>query len=174
MLGCILLFALFYDLFFANGYVGSDASRYFEAAHKIATGDWEGLTTLKNDPATYRLGLLLPAALALRLSGFDPVAASLYLLLFHIGTVFLIYAIGTLLHNRGAGLIAAALVAAWPSVVLYAAAPLPDPACFFFLCVSLYALILGQKKITRIPAPALVFAVNQPSQFSNSSFSNAV
>lgn len=154
MLGCILLFALFYGLFFANGYVGSDGARYFDAAHKIADGDWEELAELKNDPATYRLGLIIPAALALSLSGFDPVAASLYLLLFHIGTVFLIYAIGALLHNRGAGLVAAALVAAWPSAVLYAAAPLPDPACFFFLCVSLYALIMGQKKISRIPAPA--------------------
>jgi 4-amino-4-deoxy-L-arabinose transferase-like glycosyltransferase len=115
--------ALLLRRLFVTGIVFLDDLVYTHAAHDLLNGrlhvqDWPTAPT--------RVGLYAPVALSYLLLGTTESAALLFPLVSSLASLFVVYAIGRLLADERAGLIAAFLWAVFPIDVQMAGALLPD------------------------------------------------
>jgi len=117
-----------------------DAYRYDFTARALADG--LGYIHLNGEPtAFWPPGYPLLLAGAYTLFGHSAVVAQIMNALLGTATVGLVYLIGVRLFGRTPGLIAAALVAFWPSLVFYTAVTLSEVAFTFFALLGVLLLI---------------------------------
>lgn len=127
-----------------TGVIGADDRHYIHYAYQMMHN------TYQPDPNAFyslRLGLLIPLSLIMRIFGVNELSAIALPLFLSLGTVYLIYLLGTRLFDARAGLIAALLWATAPIDVAFATMLWPDTQMIFLSCLSLLLLLhAGQKQ----------------------------
>ena len=157
----IILFALFIRMYFFVGHVNNDPQDdgiYMRHARLLALGGefsdfkWAADLVAKEDtinPAhqfLFRWMVILPITLSFMLFGLNDFSAALFPLLCSLGSIVLIFYIGKNLFNEKAGLIAAFLLSIFPLNVIYATRILPEASLTFFMALSAFMFILGEKR----------------------------
>lgn len=151
LLAIVLLSAGLRALVF-RGYVGLDDAEYSRFAYNLAhgplhTGDYAG-------PAVFplRIGLIAPTAAAFRAFGVHEWTMVLFPFVLSVLSVALIYVCASLWFGAGAGLIAAALMAAFPMDIDCATKLLPDlPAAFFAAAGVTILAAVDRLDVRRVP-----------------------
>lgn len=105
-------------------------------------GPKTSITPIFNGPAYYYL--ILPF---LALFHLDPIGVSYLMILFYLGTIFLIYLFGRRFINKQAGLLAAFFFAIWPISVEYSRVSFNSFPTPFFAILFIYSLAKSLKKI---------------------------
>lgn len=126
-----------------SGYGGFDDAEYAKIAYEIANGTFSPRDYGGPPVFPLRVGLVLPAALVIRVLGLSEWSMVLYPLVLSLLTLPLVYVCASTLFSRRAGLIAAALAAIVPMELGSATKLLPDmPAAFYAaLGVTIICLI---------------------------------
>lgn len=148
----VLAMAASLRLFFATGINGTDPLLYAESAWQLAHGDWpfELLSGAR------RIGFYLPLGLLYLLFGAGEMVTIAWTLGTSLATVWLVYAIGSLLAGKRAGLIAAFLWSLNPLSILAATSGLPDGVMAMFAAAAVYFYLLGKhNKLQKIFAYGL-------------------
>lgn len=121
----------------------SDFETYYNLAERLADGVLmePGAALLRAYVAKFphTIGFPMLLAPAFRLFGASVWTAQCLNLVFSMGSVLLLYAIGRRIGGRGAGLVAMALAAFWPSQVLYSTMVATEPSFSFLLLAAFYA-----------------------------------
>ena len=142
-IGGLLLLALFLDGVFFTGYYGSDDVKYLDAASAIANGESPDFAEF----GTARLGVVLPMAAMIFITGQVLPAVNLVFIGYHLLLIALTYRLGATLHGRTAGLVAAALTTGCPLVLYYSTMILPDFALSCFIIGSMIGVAEGANAI---------------------------
>ncbi len=146
LLGTVVLAALL-DLLYYTGFFGSDDLQYTRGALQVAdTGHLSYLT-----PGTIRLGVLLPLALAARVSHHSIFAMTTLFIGYHLLLVLGTYWLGRVLHGAVTGLLAAGFLATCPLAVLFASMILPDHATTALMVLAVGSLFVGLRQLQANP-----------------------
>src|SRR3990172_5424992 len=136
----VLLMALALRLYFAIGVNGFDSLLYADSAWQLAHGQWPfDLTT-----GARRIGFYLPLAILYSIFGAGEPVTLAWTMGASLITICLIYAIGSMLGGRGAGLIAAFLWAINPFDIIAATTGLPDGPMAMFATGAVWLYLLGK------------------------------
>ena len=157
----ILLFALFLRMYFFVGHVNNDPQDdgiYMRHARLLVFdgefSDFKWAADLVSTQDTinpahqfpFRWMMVFPIALSFMLFGLNDFSAALFPLLCSLGSILLIFYIGKNLFNEKAGLIAAFLLSFFPLNVIYATRIIPEAPLTFFMALSAFMFILGEKR----------------------------
>jgi|GEM_PF-4162187 len=144
---------IFVDLLFFTGFYSSDDMSYWASIFSLSSGvlPSPGLVG-------YRLTTTLPAALIYSLSHSFFLTTASYLL-YHLGIAFIAYFLGSLLFSYQLGLLSFFLISFYPGFYIYAGAVLPDLPQAFWLGLSLFFILLYQKKQNILSERSLYFFV---------------
>src|SRR3972149_1703217 len=141
----VLLMALALRLYFAIGVNGFDSLLYADSAWQLAHGQWPfDLTT-----GARRIGFYLPLAILYSIFGAGEPVTLAWTMGASLITICLIYAIGSMLGGRGAGLIAAFLWAINPFDIIAATTGLPDGPMAMFATGAVWFYLLGKNNRLR-------------------------
>jgi 4-amino-4-deoxy-L-arabinose transferase-like glycosyltransferase len=133
-----------------------DAFRYDWFARNLADG--AGFVHLNGEPtAFWPPGYPLLVAPLYRLLGADPLWAQLLNAFLGAGTAPLTFALGRRAFGERAGLLAAGIVALFPSLILFAGVTLSETAFTFFALLALWLLVIEQGR-GPLRAPTLALA----------------
>ena len=140
ILAGIILFALLLRLFYYNGWGGSDDSIYYNLAGYIAHAEpiQEAHWYLS------RIVLIVVISLFIKIFGDSVFVAILPTLLFSLANIIMVFFLARYLFSWREGLIAAGIMAIFPTDVIYSTIIMPDIQCAFFL---IGAVLLFQKGI---------------------------
>lgn len=89
--------------------------------------------------------MIYPHAYLQKLIGISNFSSSFFILLSSIGSVIIIYYLGSLFFNKKVGLVASFLIAILPVEVLYASQIMPDVQVAFFMGLSVLFFFLGER-----------------------------
>ena len=135
LLAGIVLFALAIDFVFYTGYYASDDAQYLLGANQVVKG-----VDLRATVGSSRLGLTLPGAAILWLTGGEIAWVAWFHVLYHLGLVVIAFHLGRLVADERVGHLAAGLAAVQPLFYIYAGAVLPDNVLSFWLGLLLVLL----------------------------------
>ncbi len=142
----ILVIAIVLRVVFYTGVNFNDDLVYLNFAHDITQGRFH--------PHPYifatRLLMQYPIAFFFLLFGVSEFSATLYMLLASLATIILTYLIGRELFNNQTGLLAALLLAFLPLDIIYSTTITPDVPTAFYLALSVYLFIIGNKKSNKL------------------------
>jgi hypothetical protein len=154
-LAALLAVSVLLDLVFFTGFIASDDVLYMTAARRLAeTG------RLWPDPAAHEARLLMIGWCALLGLCFrhDVQAVAASFVFFHQALTVLTFVLARPLQGLGGALLAAALSATFPTLVVFSTTILPDipmTACLVAAFVALRAGFRGEAAICRVGLPAL-------------------
>lgn len=142
LLALILVFGLFLRLYFFVGLNWSDDVGYVADAYSIFKGNFNypGYTN------ALRWMVLHPIALFFSIFGINNFSAALYPLICSLLTILLGFYFGKLVSNVKIGVITAFLISFFPLNVIYATWIMPDVPIAFFIGLSVYLFLKGEKE----------------------------
>lgn len=154
-------FQLLPGFFDANG-IGTtfaiDGATYRRLASEMAT-HWQtyGISPWLDIKAPLHCRLYsIPFASVGRVVGHNVLAAEPLNLIYYLGTLMVVYLLGREMFNARAGLLAAAIVGLWPSLLLHSTQLIRDPlAILCLLSLLLVLTLLLNRELTWRPALAL-------------------
>ncbi len=135
LLAGTVLLALAIDFVFYTGYYASDDGQYLLGANQVVNG-----VPLRAGVGSARLGLTLPAAAMLWITGGEIAWVAWFHVLYHLGLVVIAFRLGRLVADERVGHLAAGLAAVQPLFYVFAGAVLPDNALSFWLGLLLILL----------------------------------
>jgi hypothetical protein len=127
---------------FFTGMILYDDAHYLVRVVALAAGEW----SLPGSHFEARLGVVAPAALAVRLLGASPAALAAWSFACSMGSVLVAYALGRRLLTPRAGILAALLVAVCPLDVLGATNLLATAPQALFVGAALGLFLLGDRE----------------------------
>ena len=150
---CLLIFILLVGVIIRvasfGGYFGSDDGVYAQLANEMARGNYSGATYSGTFPtAPLRVGLIVPTALAFKITGPNELAMVAYPFILSVLSILLAFFAGQMFFNMRVGLIAAAIQAALPIDARMASHLLPDLVMGFWANIGIILLYYGSKKTT--------------------------
>jgi len=138
-----------------------DGATYQRLASQMAT-QWQnyGLGPWLDIKAPLHCRLYsIPFAIAGRVVGHNVLAAEPLNLFYYLGTLSVVYLLGREMFNERAGLLAAAIVAVWPSFLMHSTQLIRDPlAILCFLALLLVMTLLLTREFEWAPALGLGIA----------------
>lgn len=148
-LAALLAGSVVIDLVFFTGFIASDDVVYTTAARRLAeTGSlWPGLAAHEA-----RLLMIGWCALVGSLTGQDVQAIAASFVVFHQTVNLLTFWLGRQLRGAGVGILAAALTATFPLMVVFSTTILPDipmTACFLAAFVAFHSAYVGNPRPRR-------------------------
>ena len=145
----ILLLALCMDLAFYTGFYASDDLQYIRGAEQLAESGRMTYITL----GTVRLPLVVPLAIAARVTDHNLFLMAALFILYHLLAIVGTYWLGRLVHDPATGLLAAGMMAVCPLSVSSATVILPDQAVTGLVLLATGALILAGQRISSASGP---------------------
>ena len=140
----ILLLALGTDLIFYTGFYASDDLQYIRGATELAeTGRLSSITL-----GTIRLPLVVPLAIAARVTDYDLFLMAALFIFYHLLAIVGTYWLGSLIHDRHTGVLASGFMAVCPLGSLFATMIMPDHPVTAMSLLSVGCLLVGTAKLT--------------------------
>jgi hypothetical protein len=140
----VVLLGLAIRLFFFNGYQGHEDRSYVTFATILAE---QGRVAIEEESQWIgRIGFWLPIAASVKLLGLSNAAIALYPLICSLGGIWLAIQIGTLVFNRGTGLIAGILLATMPLDVILSTYAYVDLPAAVFVSLTLYLFLWAEQE----------------------------
>jgi len=150
----ILIFALFLRLHFfvsVGNADSADAGIYVNSAIKIVEGEFHYPSLSQEEytnpiiiPAVLRTFMLYPTAFFIFIFGLNKYSLALFPLLCSLGSIIVIYKLGSLLFNKKIGLIASFLLSIFPLSVIYSTRSMPDIPMTFFMVLSVFLFLRAE------------------------------
>ncbi len=147
----ILLLAIIYSsTFFMGPSLNGDDFWYTTLAYQALHGTF-ALGAQSIDPVlSIRLMMVYPIALFYLVLGYSPLSSSMWDLLCYLATIVITFTLGRELYGYRVAVLAAALLAFTPLVLMYATTPSPDIPMMMFSSFAVLALVLARKTESRL------------------------
>ena len=142
-LAILVLYGVVAGVFFM-GLTFADDFSYVGYAWNVGTERF--VLSMDMDFRALRLPLILPTALFLRLFGLGEIQAIFAVFLYSLGTLVLVYALGTIVGGGWTGLFSAALFCFIPASLIYGTTLLPDMIVPFWFALSVFFLFYARTK----------------------------
>ena len=144
----IVLFAIILRLTFFSGIGASDDLTYTRYAYEASQNSY-------SFPANHhgtRLGLIYPVGFLYNMFGVNEFSSNIFVFLVSIAGIVLLFYFGKIFFNEKVGLTAAFLLSFFPLDVVFATKLLSDFPSAFFLGLSVFFFLLGEKSLDKIKA----------------------